>query len=64
LSKPEETCRFDHAADDVVDYRGHVTAAVREGHPNGVDAVLHFAGDGAELAALLSPGAAWHPPSA
>jgi NADPH:quinone reductase len=46
----------DHGADDVVDYRGDVTAAVREKHPRGVDAVLHFAGDGAALAALLSPG--------
>jgi NADPH:quinone reductase-like Zn-dependent oxidoreductase len=46
----------DHGADDVVDYRGDVTAAVREKHPDGVDPVLHFAGDGAALAALLSPG--------
>jgi NADPH:quinone reductase len=46
----------DHGAEDVVDYRGDVTAAVREKHPRGVDAVLHFAGDGAALAALLSPG--------
>jgi NADPH:quinone reductase-like Zn-dependent oxidoreductase len=46
----------DHGADGVVDYRGDVAAAVREHHPRGVDAVLHFAGNGAELAALLSPG--------
>jgi NADPH:quinone reductase len=46
----------EHGADDVVDYRGHVATAVREKHPRGVEAVLHFAGDGAELAARLSPG--------
>jgi NADPH2:quinone reductase len=46
----------DHGADDVIDYRGDVAAAVREKYPRGVDAVLHFAGDGAVLAALLSPG--------
>jgi NADPH:quinone reductase-like Zn-dependent oxidoreductase len=46
----------DHGADDVLDYRADVAAAAREKHPRGVEAVLHFAGDGAELAALLSPG--------
>src|SRR5438045_2413633 len=45
----------DHGADDVVDYRGDVAAALRDKHPNVVEAVLHFAGDGAALAALLSP---------
>jgi NADPH2:quinone reductase len=34
-----------HGADDVGDYRGDVLAAVGETHPDGVDAVLHFAGD-------------------
>jgi NADPH:quinone reductase-like Zn-dependent oxidoreductase len=29
---------------------------VRAIHPDGVDAVLHFAGDGAELADLVRPG--------
>src|SRR6266540_435132 len=46
----------DHGADDVVDYRGNLAAAVGEKQPHGVEAVLHFAGDGAALAALLSPG--------
>ena len=46
----------DHGADEVIDYRGDLAAAVREKHPRGVEAVLHFAGDGAELAARLSPG--------
>jgi hypothetical protein len=46
----------DHGADDVVDYRGDLVATVRREHPGGVDAVLHFAGDGAVLAALLTPG--------
>jgi len=46
----------EHGADDIVDYRGDVASAVREKHPRGVDAVLHFAGDGAALAPLLTPG--------
>jgi NADPH:quinone reductase-like Zn-dependent oxidoreductase len=46
----------EHGADDIVDYRGDVAAAVREKYPRGVDALLHFAGDGAELAGLLAPG--------
>ncbi len=46
----------EHSADDIVDYRGDVASAVREKHPHGVDAVLHFAGDGAALAPLLTPG--------
>src|SRR5438067_10018677 len=46
----------EHGADDVVDYRGNLAAAVGEKQPHGVEAVLHFAGDGAALAALLAPG--------
>jgi NADPH:quinone reductase len=46
----------EHGADDIVDYRGDVAAAVREKRPDGVDAVLHFAGDGAKLAALVAGG--------
>jgi len=46
----------EHGADDVVDYHGDVAAAVRREHPGGVEAVLHFAGDGAVLAALLTAG--------
>src|SRR5438128_858606 len=46
----------EHGADDVVDYHGDIAAAVRREHPGGVEAVLHFAGDGAALAALLTPG--------
>lgn len=45
----------EHGADDAVDYRRDV-AATTETHGGGVDAVLHFAGDGGTLAALLSPG--------
>ncbi|MGH9266547.1 MAG: zinc-binding dehydrogenase [Acidimicrobiales bacterium] len=45
----------DHGADDVVDYRDDLTAVVRQTHPRGVDAVLHLAGDGAQLAALVTP---------
>jgi NADPH:quinone reductase len=45
----------EHGADDIVDYRGDLAVAVRQTHPRGVDAVLHFAGDGAQLAALVAP---------
>jgi NADPH:quinone reductase-like Zn-dependent oxidoreductase len=54
----------EHGASDVVDYRGDLAAAVGEKQPCGVEAVLHFAGDGAALAALLGPAAGWHRPSA
>lgn len=46
----------EHGADEVVDYRGDVVAAVREKHPSGVDAILHFAGERAVLATLLTSG--------
>jgi NADPH:quinone reductase len=46
----------EHGADDVVDYRGDLAAEVGEKYPRGVDALLHFAGDGAQLAALVAPG--------
>ncbi len=39
-----------------VDYTGDVAAQVRSIRPNGVDAVLHFAGDVAQLGELLVPG--------
>ncbi len=42
-----------------VDYTGDVAAQVRAIRPNGVDVVLHFAGDGAQLGELLVPGGAW-----
>lgn len=41
-------------ASEVVDYTGDVAAQVRALSPDGVDVVLHFAGDGAELAGLLT----------
>ena len=40
----------------VVDFTGDLEAQVRTIAPEGVDAVLHLAGDGAQLAALLRPG--------
>jgi NADPH:quinone reductase-like Zn-dependent oxidoreductase len=43
-------------ADETVDYSADVTAAVRAQHPAGIDAIVHAAGDGAQLAALLKPG--------
>lgn len=46
----------DHGADETVDYQGDVVAALRDKHPDGVDGVVHFAGDGAALAGLIVPG--------
>jgi NADPH:quinone reductase-like Zn-dependent oxidoreductase len=43
-------------AHHTVDYTGDVPAQVRAIAPDGVDAVVHLAGDGAELAGLLKPG--------
>ena len=43
-------------ADETVDYTGDVAAQVRALAPNGVDAVVHAAGDGSALADLLAPG--------
>ncbi|WP_432197524.1 NADP-dependent oxidoreductase [Streptomyces sp. bgisy027] len=40
----------------VVDFTGDLETQVREIAPEGVDAVLHLAGDGAQLAGLLRPG--------
>jgi NADPH:quinone reductase-like Zn-dependent oxidoreductase len=42
-------------ASHAVDYTGDVAAQVREIRPGGVEAVLHFAGDGAALGELLVP---------
>jgi NADPH:quinone reductase-like Zn-dependent oxidoreductase len=39
-----------------VDYTGDMAAQVRAIRPGGVDAVLHFAGDGVQLGELLVPG--------
>jgi NADPH:quinone reductase-like Zn-dependent oxidoreductase len=46
----------EYGADEIVDYTGDLAAALRAKHPEGVDAVLHFAGDGAALTKLLKPG--------
>jgi NADPH:quinone reductase-like Zn-dependent oxidoreductase len=43
-------------AAEVVDYSGDVADAVRAGHPDGVDAVLNFAGDPAALLPLVRSG--------
>jgi NADPH:quinone reductase len=42
-------------ADETVDYAGDLSAAVRAKHPDGMDAIVHAAGDGAQLASLLKP---------
>lgn len=39
-----------------VDYRGDVAAAVREQQPDGVDAVIHLAGDPTAVVSLVKPG--------
>jgi len=41
-------------ATDVVDYKGDLAAQVRALRPDGVDVVLHLAGDGAEALGLLA----------
>ncbi len=43
-------------ADETVDYAADLSAAVRAKHPDGIDAIVHAAGDGAQLATLLKPG--------
>ena len=43
-------------ASHTVDYTGDLAAQVRAIRTDGVDAVLHFAGDGAQLGELLMPG--------
>jgi NADPH:quinone reductase-like Zn-dependent oxidoreductase len=57
-ARPGEASSFvrDMGAADVVDYAGDVQTQVRTLRPGGVDAVLHFAGDGPALADLLVPG--------
>ena len=43
-------------AAETVDYTTDIAKQVRAAHPDGVDVVLHFAGDPAALAATLTPG--------
>jgi len=43
-------------ADVTVDYAADLSAAVRAQHRDGIDAIVHAAGDGAQLATLLKPG--------
>jgi NADPH:quinone reductase-like Zn-dependent oxidoreductase len=43
-------------ADETVDYAADASAAVRAQHPDGIDAIVHTAGDGVQLATLLKPG--------
>lgn len=46
----------DLGAQHVVDFTGDVIAQARAFAPNGVDAIIHLAGDGVALADLLVPG--------
>ncbi|WP_415853717.1 NADP-dependent oxidoreductase [Sinomonas sp. G460-2] len=46
----------DLGAASTVDYTGDVSTQVRELHPEGVDAVLHFAGDPVALSSAVKPG--------
>jgi NADPH:quinone reductase-like Zn-dependent oxidoreductase len=52
----EEDFVRDLGASHTVDYTGEVAEQVREIRPGGVEAVLHFAGDGAVLGELLVEG--------
>jgi NADPH:quinone reductase-like Zn-dependent oxidoreductase len=45
-----------YGADEIVDFTGDIAGAVRAKHPQGVDILLHFAGDGAALSKLLKAG--------
>jgi NADPH:quinone reductase-like Zn-dependent oxidoreductase len=57
-ARPGDQERFvrDLGTHDTVDYGGDLAAAVRALRPEGIDAVLHFAGDGVALSDLLVPG--------
>jgi NADPH:quinone reductase-like Zn-dependent oxidoreductase len=57
-AKPGDEANFvrDLGASHGVDYTGDVAAQVRAIRPGGVEAVLHFAGDGAALGELLVSG--------
>lgn len=57
-AKPGDEADFvrDLGASHGIDYTGDVAGQVRAIRPGGVEAVLHFAGDGAALGGLLVPG--------
>jgi NADPH:quinone reductase-like Zn-dependent oxidoreductase len=57
-AKPGEEAEFvtGLGAQHTVDYTGDVPAQVRVISPQGVDAVVHLAGDGVALGDLLAPG--------
>jgi NADPH:quinone reductase-like Zn-dependent oxidoreductase len=57
-ARPGAEAAFVHdlGAAHAVDYTGDLAAAVRAVSPEGVDAVIHLAGDAAALAGLLVPG--------
>src|ERR1035437_1765255 len=53
---PDQKFLRELGATHVVDYREDLAGAVRALAPEGVDAALHLAGDGSQLAALVRPG--------
>jgi NADPH:quinone reductase-like Zn-dependent oxidoreductase len=53
---PEAGLVADLGAAHIIDYTGDLTGQVRALSPGGVNAALHLAGDGAQLAELLAPG--------
>jgi NADPH:quinone reductase len=55
-TEDEESLVRDLGATETVDYTGDVVDAVRNSHPEGVDAVLHFAGDAPDYLPVLRPG--------
>jgi NADPH:quinone reductase-like Zn-dependent oxidoreductase len=46
----------EYGADETVDYTQDLAEQLRASHPDGVDVVLHFAGDGPALAKHLKSG--------
>ena len=55
-SDAEQALVTDLGAATTVDYTGDVAAAVREAHPDGVDVVIHLAGDPAALLPAVRSG--------
>ena len=56
-ASPEDAAYLTNlGADETVDYAENVLDAVRARHPEGIDAIVHAAGDGVKLASLLKAG--------
>jgi len=62
-TRQEKQLVTDLGATETVDYTGDAAAEIRENHPDGVDVVLHFAGDPAALLPAVRPGGRFVSPS-